>query len=98
MQRMNRKAPPVIDMRLDGSFPQPRGASLPMKIAGIALMIATLAGALALAALVIWLVLWAVMVLVPVALVAGFVAWAAYRYQMWKRGGSFRSSRNVYRR
>jgi Flp pilus assembly protein TadB len=95
---MNRRRSPVIDMRIDGSFPPPRGTSLPMKIAGIALAIATLAGVLALAALVVWLVLWVALILVPVALLAGFVAWVAYRYQAWRRGGSFRSPRNVYRR
>jgi len=86
-------------MRIDGSFPPPRGAPLPTRIAGIALAIATLAGGLALAALVLWLVLWAMLVLVPIALLGGLVAWAGYRYQMWKRGGSFGGGpRDVFRR
>lgn len=85
-------------MRIDGSFPPPRGAQLPTKIAGIALAIATIAGALALAALLLWLVLWAVLVLVPLALLGGFVSWAAYRYQVWKRGSSFGGPRDAFRR
>jgi hypothetical protein len=96
---MNRRNPPTIDMRLDGSFPPSRGATLPMKIAGVALAVAALAGALALAALIVWIVMWAVMILVPIALVAGAVAWAAHRYQIWRGGGSFgRGPRDVFRR
>lgn len=91
--------PKLIEMRIDGSFPPPRRAPLPMKIAGIALAVATLAGALALAALVVWLVLWAILVLVPLALLAAGVAWVAYRYQTWKRGGSLGGGpRDVFRR
>ncbi len=85
-------------MRIDGSFPPPRGATLPMKIAGMALAVASLAGALALAALVVWIVMWAVMILVPIALLAGLVAWVAYRYQVWKARGSFGGPRDVFRR
>ena len=95
---MARPDPKLIEMRIDGSFPPPPGAPLPMKIAGIALAVATLAGALALAALVVWLVLWAILVLVPLALLAAAVAWVAYRYQAWKRGGSFGGPRDVFRR
>ncbi len=98
IRRMTRHPPPIIDMRIDGSFPPPRGATLPMRIAGTALVIATLAGALALAALVVWIVMWAVMILVPIALLAGVVAWAAYRYQTWKSRGSFGGPRDVFRR
>ncbi len=97
-RRDPRRHPPIIEMRIDGSFPPPRGPSLPMKIAGIALAVATLAGSLALAALVLWLVLWAVLILVPLALLGGVVAWAAYRYQVWKRGDLFGGPRDVFRR
>jgi len=83
-------------MRLDGSFPPPRGATLPMKIAGAALTVAILAGALALAALVVWIVMWAVMILVPLALLAGGVAWAAYRFQMWRARGSLGGPRDLF--
>ena len=83
-------------MRLDGSFPPPRGATLPMRIAGAALTVAILAGALALAALIVWIVMWAVMILVPLALLAGGVAWAAYRFQMWKTRGSLGGPRDLF--
>ena len=84
-------------MRIDGTFPPPRGASLPMKIAGVALAVAVLAGALALAALIVWIAMWALMILVPLALLAGAVAWAAYRFQIWKNGGSLGGPRDVFR-
>jgi hypothetical protein len=94
---MTRRHPPMIDMRLDGSFAPPRGATLPMRIAGTALAVAVLAGVLALTALVAWIVLWAMMILVPIAFVAGLVAWAAYRFQVWKSRGSFGGPRDVFR-
>ncbi len=87
----------VFDMRLDGSFPPPPGTPVAARIAGTALGVAVLVGALALAALVLWLVLWAIVVLVPIALLAGAVAWVAYRYQAWKTGGS-RGPHDVFRR
>jgi hypothetical protein len=93
---MTRRPPPIIDMRLDGSFPPPRGATLPMRIAGAALTVAILAGALALAALIVWIVMWAVMILVPLALLAGGIAWAAYRFQMWKTRGSLGGPRDLF--
>ena len=95
---MNRTRPPTIEMRLDGTFPPPRGASLPVRIAGIALAVAVLAGGFALLALVAWLVLWAVLILVPMALLAGAVAWAAYRLQTWKAARSFGGPRDLFRR
>ncbi len=95
---MNRRNTQTIDMRLDGSFPTSRRPSMPQKIAGIALAVAVLAGALALLALLAWLVLWAVLVLVPMALLAGAVAWATYRFQAWKARRSFGGSRDLFRR
>jgi len=94
---MTRRPPPIIEMRLDGSFPPPRGAALPIKIAGAALIAAVLTGALALVALIAWIVLWAVMILVPLALLSGVVAWAAYRFQVWKSSGSLGGPRDLFR-
>ncbi len=94
---MRYRVPPEIEIRMDGSFPPPRGPSLPMKIAGVALALATVAGVLALAALILWIVLWAIVVLVPVALLSALVAWAAYRYQVWRRGRSFGGVRDLFR-
>ena len=65
-------------MLLDGRFSLPQRPSLPMRIAG--LLIAMLAGALAVAALALWLVV----VLIPIAVVAGVVAWTAIQFQLWR--------------
>lgn len=94
---MSKREPPVIDMRIDGSFPPPRGAPLPARIASAAVVIAVIAGGLVLVSLIMWLLLWAVAILLPVALVAGLIAWGAYKYQAWKGGGSFRGPRDVFR-
>jgi hypothetical protein len=34
---------------------------------------------------------------VPTALLAGGIAWVAYRYQLWKNGRSFGGPRRVFR-
>ena len=47
---------------------------------------AALAGAAALAALAFWLAL----LLIPVAIVAGGIAYAAFRWRLWQAGGAFR--------
>lgn len=103
---MKQRIPPDIEMRIDGSFKpvsSRRGLPLPNKLAGAALAIAAIAVGLTLAALLLWLVLWAVVVLVPVAFVAVAIAWATYRYQLWRAGRShaagrsFGSLRDLYR-
>lgn len=68
-----------------------------MKVAGAALAVAVLAGALAVAALIVWIVMWAMMILVPLALLAGGIAWAAYRFQVWKMRRSFGGPRDLFR-
>jgi hypothetical protein len=40
------------------------------------------AAALALAALALWFAL----ILIPIVLVAGLIAWLAFRYQIWRAG------------
>ena len=84
---------PQIEMRIDGSFASPPTGSWPIKIAGTALIVAVLTGALAVAAVLFWLAL----VLIPVALIAGLIAWAAVRFQFWRAGRSFRGSRDIFR-
>ena len=79
------RTPPQIEMRIDGDF-LPQRPSWPARLAGIAVIVAVLAGSLAVAALALWLAL----ALIPVALVAGLIAWAAIRFQLWRRGASFR--------
>ena len=55
-----------------------------MRLAGIAVIVAVLAGAVAVAALALWVAL----ALIPIALVAGVIAWAAIRFQLWRSGRS----------
>ncbi len=66
----------------------PRGAGLPltMRIGAIAVIVAVAAALAVLAAVFLWLAT----ILIPVALVAGLVAYAAFRLQGWRvksRGG-----------
>lgn len=67
-------------MVIDRSFRFPSRASLPMKIAGVAIIVAVLAGALSVAVLALWLLA----ALIPIAVVAGVIAWAAIRFQLWR--------------
>jgi hypothetical protein len=86
--------PPQIEMRVDGSFAPPHAPTWPMKLAAGAVVVAVLAGMIALAAVLFWLAL----VLIPIAFIAGLVAWAAFRFQLWRAGRSFgRGPRDLFR-
>jgi hypothetical protein len=78
------EAPP-LDMTLDGEFREPPVAPVATQITRAAIVIAVLAGMGAVALLALWMAL----ALVPVALGAGLVAWAAIRFQQWRGGGRF---------
>jgi hypothetical protein len=80
---MSERRPPELDLLPDGSF-APRRPSLAARVFRWALVIAVLAVALALAAFMLWFAL----VLIPVAIVAGLIAWLAFRYQLWRTGRS----------
>ncbi len=74
-------------MTTQGEFvvpPAPR-SSWPLRLGVGAALVAAVAGGLAVAALFLWVA----SVLIPVALVAGVVAYAAFRFQVWrlKRSG-----------
>ncbi len=87
------RVPPQIDMYLDGRFRAPVRASWPMRIAGIALVVAVLAGALVVAVLALWLLA----ALIPVVVVAGVVAWAAISWQRWRAAQSYGRGRGLFR-
>jgi fatty acid desaturase len=87
---MSDRIPPDLDLLPDGSF-RPRGLPLATRVFRLALIVAAVAVALALAAFALWFAL----VLIPVALVAGLIAWVAFRYQIWRSGRM--ASRNVWR-
>jgi hypothetical protein len=87
------RVPPQIDMYLNGRFRVPAQASWPMRIAGIALVVAVLAGALVVAALALWLVA----ALIPVVVVAGVVAWAAISWQRWRSARAYQRRQDLFR-
>jgi hypothetical protein len=84
--------PRTIDMTTDGEFvapvsPQPQGSGLWALRLGLgAAIVAAVAGALVVAALVIWVA----SVMIPVALIAGVVAYGAFRFQIWRAQRSLR--------
>lgn len=88
---MSDRLPPEIDLLPDGSF-RPRRPPIAARVFAWAIVIAAVAAAIALAALALWVAL----ILIPIVLVAGLVAWLAFRYQLWRAGGSIR--RDPWRR
>ncbi len=83
---MVRREPPVIDLTPEGEFRQPASPFGPppwaARIAAWALIVALVAGGIAVAAIAFWLAL----TLIPVAIIAGLVAYGAYRFQLWRAG------------
>ena len=78
---MSDRIPPELDLLPDGSF-RPRQPPIAARIFRWAAIIALVAGGLALAALALWFAL----ILIPVVIVAGLIAWLAFRYQIWRAG------------
>ena len=70
----------TIDMTADGRFVERPRPTLTARIFRAAIVIATLAAGFALAALALWFAL----MLIPIALAAGAIAWAAWRWQLWR--------------
>jgi hypothetical protein len=82
---MTYRLPPELDLLPDGRY-RPRRPPIAARVFTWAVIVAVLAAGLALAALALWFAL----ILIPVMLVAGLIAWAALRYQLWRAGASFR--------
>jgi hypothetical protein len=80
---MSDRTPPELDLLPDGSFRQ-RRPPVAARIFAWAIVIAAAAAALAVAAFALWFVL----ILIPVVVVAGLIAWLAFRYQVWRAGTS----------
>ncbi len=72
-------------MRLDGEFVAPRRPAWPFRLGVAAVLAAVVLGGVALAALALWVA----MLLIPLAIVAGLIGWAALRFQVWRAGRSF---------
>jgi hypothetical protein len=83
-----------LDMTPDGEFRQPAPPSLSERIFRTAVIVAIVAGGLALAALAFWFAL----LLIPVAVVAGLLAWAALRWRLWREQRSFGGQRDPFGR
>lgn len=90
---MSDRHPPELEMRVDGSFSMPPRPPIMTRIFIWAAVIAVIAGGLALAAFALWIVL----ILVPVALLAAVIAWLAFRFQLWRAGGSLGRQRDLWR-
>jgi hypothetical protein len=77
--------PETIEITLDGQVLPTLGGgrpAWPVRVAAAAILVAVLA-ALALGGVIL---LWAAAVLIPVLLVAGLVAYVAFRLQLWRIG------------
>src|SRR6185369_15641274 len=72
--------PPQLEMTPDGRFREPPGLPLATRIARAALVVAVLAGLVSLLIVALWFAL----ILIPVAVCAALIAWAAFRFQLWK--------------
>lgn len=90
---MSERHPPELDMLPDGSFRQPVRPPILTRIFLWAVVVAAIAGALAVAAFALWLVL----ILLPVALIAGAIAWLALRFQLWRTRDGGLQQRNLWR-
>ncbi len=77
---MSRRQPPLLDLTPDGEFRQPVRPPWATRVAAWALVVAVIAGGLAVAAVAFWLAL----MLIPIAIVAGLVAYLAFRFQLWR--------------
>ncbi|MGE0418496.1 MAG: hypothetical protein AB7O80_16970 [Acetobacteraceae bacterium] len=78
--------PPELDMTIEGDFRTPPKPPLLSRILFWAIVVAVIAGALTIAAFALWIAL----LILPVAIGAAIIAWAIYRYQIWRAGGSLR--------
>jgi hypothetical protein len=90
------RQPPQIEMTPDGRFRDPPSVPLATRIARTAVVVAALTGALA----VFVLMLWFALALIPIAIGAGLVAWAAIRFQLWRMrraGAANAGARSIYR-
>jgi hypothetical protein len=83
-----------IDMRPDGTFREPQKPRLAARIFFWAVLIATISGGVVVAALALWVAL----TLIPLAIGAAIVAYLAFRFQLWRSGGSLHGGRDRVRR
>ncbi len=80
-------------MTIEGEFVSPPKPTIANRILVWAVVIAVVAGALSLAAFALWLAL----LILPVAVGAAFIAWAMFRYRLWRAQRTFVQQRGVSR-
>ena len=73
-----------IEMTPDGGFREPAKPPLAARIFFWAIMVVTVAGSVVVAALALWFAL----ALIPLVIGAAIVAYLAFRFQLWRSGGS----------
>ncbi len=79
---MRNRPPQLLDMTPQGEFvTKPVRSTWPLRLGVGAALIAVAASGLLLAALFLWVA----SILMPVALLAAVVAYAAFRFQAWQR-------------
>lgn len=89
----------TIDMTPQGEFRTPPPAPWSARILRYAIIVAVLAAGVAVAALMLWFAL----ILIPVALGAALIAYAAFRYRVWQArkarssGGGSSGGGDIYR-
>ncbi len=84
----------TLDMTPDGQFRRRAGPPLMERIFLGAVVVAVIAGGFALSALAFWLALF----LLPLALVAGLIAWGMLRIMQTRRSPSVGGQRDPFRR
>ena len=81
MRFMRDRPPQLLDMTLRGEFvAAPRRSAWPLRLGVGAALVAVVASGIVLAALFLWVA----SILLPVALLAGAVAYLAFRYRAWR--------------
>ncbi len=90
---MENHRPPELDMTLDGEFVSPPTPPVSTRIIMWAVVVAMIAGALCIAAFALWIAL----IILPVAFGAAVIAWALFRYRLWRAQHSMSGQRNVWR-
>lgn len=80
-------------MTIDGEFISPPRPPISARIFMWAIVIAVVTGALCVAAFALWLAL----IILPVAFAAAMVAWAMFRYRVWRARREMDGRRAVWR-
>lgn len=90
---MKDHAPPQLDMTIEGEFVEPPAMPVANRVLLWAIGIAVMAGALSVAALALWVAL----MILPVAFAAGAIAYAVYRYRIWRMRSALSGHQNLWR-